>query len=66
MRQGVNRGMHDVRSQTALEYILLIAAVVLFVIIAALIIRTQLLPPATNRIANNATTVKGIINSLNS
>lgn len=52
------------RSQTALEYILLIAAGVVFIVIVSLVVRNQVLSPAGNRVATNASAIKQLINNV--
>ncbi len=54
----------DDKGQTALEYILIIAGSILFVAITALLIRGQIISPATNSLANNASQIKNVIKNV--
>lgn len=54
----------DERAQTSLEYILLVAGVVLFATIAAIILRSQIIAPLTNSAGGNATVIKNVIKNV--
>lgn len=44
--------LNEPRAQTAFEYMLIAAAVLLFLVIAVVIIRNQLLAPANSQVSN--------------
>jgi uncharacterized protein (UPF0333 family) len=51
-------------SQTSLEYMLLLGAVIFIIVIAVLVVRGQVMNPVANQVANNASTVKGVIRNM--
>lgn len=54
----------DEKAQTSIEYVLLVAGVVLFVTITALILRGQLIVPLTNSTGSNASAIKNVIRNV--
>ncbi len=52
----------DSRAQTALEYILIAAAVLLFLVIAVVILRSQVFSSANNSITNSVAGYDNILN----
>ncbi|GEM_PF-6813491 len=54
----------DESAQTSMEYVLMVAGVVLFVTIATLILRGQIIGPITNTVADNASVIKKLIRNV--
>lgn len=54
----------DERGQTSLEYVLIVAGIILLVVVTTLIIRGQIITPLTNSTASNATTIKNLIKNV--
>ncbi|VVB67613.1 Uncharacterised protein [Candidatus Norongarragalina meridionalis] len=57
-------GMRRVKGQTALEYVILVAGVLLFIVLLLVIVRGGLFPSAGGEIANGSGTIHNLTGNL--